>query len=50
MVVDAAIVGAGDGAQLDAAILDLQGFDLLGAMRGQAILQIDTGERGGELS
>ena len=50
MVVDAAIIGAGDGAQLDAAVFDLQRFDLLGAMRGQAVLQVDAGERRGKLA
>ena len=50
MVEDAAIVRAGDGAQLDAAVLDLQRLDLLGAMRGQAVLQIDAGERRRQLA
>ena len=47
---DTAIIGAGDGAQLDAAFLDFEGLDLLGPMRGQAILQVDAGERGGKLA
>ena len=50
VVEDAAIVRAGDGAQFDAAVLDLQRLHLLGAVRGQAVLQIDAGERGRELA
>ena len=49
MVVDPAVVGAGHGAQLDAAVVGLEGLDLLGAVGGQPILQVDAGERGGEL-
>ena len=45
VVEDAAIVGPGDGAQLDATIFDLERLHLLGAMRGQAVLQVDAGER-----
>ncbi|MEY9529619.1 hypothetical protein ABIF70_010760 [Bradyrhizobium japonicum] len=45
MVEDAAVVGPGDGAQLDATILDLERLHLLGAMGRQAVLQIDTGQR-----
>ena len=45
VVVDAAVVGPGDGAQFDAAVFDLQRLDLFGAMGGQAILQIDAGQR-----
>ena len=33
MVVNPAVIGAGDGAQFDAAVLDLQRLDLLGAVR-----------------
>ena len=50
MIVDAPIVRSGDGAQLDAAGVGLQRLDLLGAVRGQAILQVDSRERGGELA
>ena len=39
------IVRAGDGAELHPAVIDLKRLDLLGAMRGQAVLQIDAGER-----
>ena len=41
MIVDPAIVWTGDCAQLDAAVVDLERLDLLGAMRAQPILQID---------
>ena len=53
MVVDAAIVGAGDSAQFDAApsssIIRFERLHLLGAIRCQAILQIDRGQRRGQL-
>ena len=45
MVVDAAIVGAGDGAQLRAAIRDLHGLDLLGPVVGQPELQVYPRQR-----
>jgi len=44
MVKDAAIVGPGDGAQLDAAIFDIERLDLFGSVRGEALLEIDAGE------
>ena len=50
MVVDAAIVRAGDGAQLDPAVVGLERLDLLGPMRGQPVLQVDAGERRRELA
>jgi hypothetical protein len=50
MVVDAAIVGSGYGAQLDAALVALERLDLFGAMRGQAILQVDAGKRRWQLA
>ena len=49
VVVDAAIVGAGHGAQLRAAIRDLHGLDLLGAVVGQTVLQVDPRQRRGQL-
>ncbi len=50
MVVDAAIVRPGDGAQFDPAVVGLQRLDLLATMGAQPVLQIDAGERGGELT
>ena len=50
MVVYAAIVGAGDCAQFNASILDLEGLDQLGTMRGQPVLKVDAGERCWELA
>ncbi len=50
MVVDAAVIWAGDGAQLDAAILDFQRLDLLSTVRAEAVLQIDARERRRELT
>ena len=50
MVVDATIIRAGDGAKLHPAVIDFKRLDLLGAMRGQAVLQIDPGERRRELA
>jgi hypothetical protein len=44
---DTAIIGPVTARSLDAAFLDFEGLDLLGPMRGQAILQVDAGERGG---
>ena len=49
MVKDPAIVWAGDGAKLNAAIVGLERFDLFGAIGGQAILQVDACEWRGEL-
>jgi len=45
VVIDAAVIGAGHGAKLDAAIMRLERLHLLGAVRGQAVLQVDAGER-----
>ena len=45
MVVYAAIVGAGDRAQFNASILNLERLDQLGTMRGQPVLKVDAGER-----
>jgi hypothetical protein len=45
MVVYAAIVGTGDRAQFNASIVNLEGFDQLGAMRGQSVLKVDAGQR-----
>jgi hypothetical protein len=50
MVVDAAIVGSGDSTELDTAIFDLQRLDLFGAIRRQAVLEVDAGERCWELT
>ena len=50
MVVDAAIVRPSDGAQLRATVGDFHRLHLLGAVIGQAILQIDAGERRGKLA
>ena len=49
MVVDAAIVGSGDCAQFRVAVFDRQRLDLLGAVVGQAVLQVDAGKRRGKL-
>ena len=40
MAVDAAIVGAGHGAQFGAAVRGFHCFDLLGPVIGQAVLQV----------
>jgi hypothetical protein len=45
MVMDPAIVRTGDGAELDAAVLDFQRLDLFGATSGQAILEVDACKR-----
>ena len=45
VIPDAAIVGAGDGTQFDAAIIRLQRLHQFGAFRQQAVLEVDTGER-----
>ena len=49
MVVDPAVVGAGHGAQFEAApgnwIVGFERLDLLGSVGGQPVLQIDRGER-----
>src|SRR3954454_14935142 len=50
MIVDAAIVGAGDSAQFNTSILDLECFDQLGTMGGQAVLKIDSSQRCWELT
>jgi hypothetical protein len=49
MTADAAIVWAGHGAQLDATVIRFQCRYLLGAVRKQAMLQIDACERRGRL-
>ena len=45
VIPDAAVVGAGDGAQLDPAVVGLQRLHQLGAVRQQPVLQVDAGER-----
>jgi hypothetical protein len=50
VVVDTAIVGAGHSAQLGAAILGRVGLDHLGPVVGEAVLQVDAGDRGRELA
>lgn len=50
MVVDATVVRACDGAKFSAAIRDLQRLDLLGAMVGEAVLQVDASKRRRELA
>jgi len=50
MVKDATIVWACNGAQFNASVLDLKRLDLLGAIGGQAILQIDGCKRRRELT
>ena len=42
MVKDPAIVWAGDGTKLNAAIVGLKRLDLFGAIGGEAILQVDA--------
>jgi hypothetical protein len=49
VVPDAAIVRPGHGTQLDAAVIGFQRFHQFGAMRPQAVLQIDPGEWRGKL-
>ena len=49
VIPDAAIVRPGHGAKLDAAVIGFQGFHQFGAMRQQAVLQIDPGQRCGKL-
>src|SRR5882757_4553771 len=49
MVKDPPIVWAGDGAKLNAAVVGLERFNLLGAIGGQAILQVDTCKGRGKL-
>ena len=50
MVIDAAVVGAGDCAQFNASVLDLKRLDQFGTVRGQPVLKIDGGERGWQLA
>jgi hypothetical protein len=50
MVPDAAIIGTGDGAQFDAAVLGLQHLHQFGPVRQQPVLHIDAGERSGKLA
>jgi hypothetical protein len=42
VVENPAIVGAGDGAKLNAAIVGFERLDLFGTIGGQAILQVDA--------
>ena len=49
VVMDAAIIGAGHRAQFGATIFGLEGLHLLGAVVGQAILQVDPRQRRGQL-
>src|SRR6267142_2039104 len=49
VVPDAAVIRAGHGAKLDAAVIGFQCFHKLGAMRKQAVLQIDPGQQRGKL-
>ncbi|GCC47557.1 hypothetical protein chiPu_0031622, partial [Chiloscyllium punctatum] len=50
VVVDAAIVWAGDGAQLDPAVFGFERLYLLGPVRGQPVLQVNARECGWELT
>jgi hypothetical protein len=50
VVEDASVIRPGDGAQLDATVFDLKRLHLLGAVRAQAVLQIDAGEQSRELA
>ena len=50
MVEDAPIIRPGDGAQLDPAVVGFECLDLLGPIGGEAILQVDGGKCGRELS
>ena len=50
MIEDAAIVGPGDRAQLDASVLHLEGFDQFATMRGEPVLKVDGSERRRKLS
>jgi len=50
VVINAAIVRAGDGAQFGAPVRDFHRLDLFGAMVCQAVLQIDPRERCRELA
>ena len=45
VIPDATVVGSGDRAQLDAAIVSLQRLDQLGAVRRQPVLEIDARQR-----
>ena len=45
MVENSPVIRARNRSKLKTAVFDLQRFDLLGAVRGKAILQIDAGER-----
>ena len=50
MVVDAAIIRAGDGAQFRAPVFGFQRLDLLGSVRGEPVLQVDARKRRRELA
>jgi hypothetical protein len=49
VVVDAAVIGAGNGAQLRTAIRNFHRLDLLGPVVGQPVLQVDPRQRRGKL-
>ena len=50
VVVDAAIIRAGDGAQFRAPVFGFQRLDLLGSVRGEPVLQVDARKRRRELA
>src|SRR3546814_5424051 len=50
MVPDPAVVWTGHGAQLGAAVLGLERLHQFGAVRQQAVLHVDAGERRGKLT
>jgi hypothetical protein len=50
VVVDAPIVGTGDGPQCGAAVFSFERLDLLGAAGRQAVLQADARQGGGQLA
>lgn len=50
VIPDPAIVGAGHRAEFDAAVVGFERLDQLGAVRGEAVLQVDAGERRRQLA
>jgi hypothetical protein len=50
VVEDAAIIRPSDGPQLDATVFDFEGLHLLGAMRSQAVLEVNASQRRGKLA
>jgi hypothetical protein len=50
VIPDPAIVGSGDGAQFGASILGLERLHEFRAVREEAVLHVDAGERGGKLA